>query len=235
VTRAGDSVLPEPFTDVEVVIQAAGRGERLGRGPKAFLSLGGRSLLERAVSVMRTVGGGVLAAVPPEDVERAREICGPGVTIVAGGATRVETLIALLASAHAPWVVLHDVVHPFVTPELARRVIETARVRGAAVAAIRSTSTAYHVEAGRVVGRVPAGDLWLTTKPWAFRREAFVRGLAWPREPHAGIGGFLRRAGEEIAVVPAEPWNIKITTAGDWQLAEAIEGAGSLARGGIRP
>ena len=225
-TRASDSALPEPFADVEAVIQAAGRGERLGRGPKAFLSLGGRTLLERAVSAMRAVVGGVLAAVPTEEVERAQELCGPGVTIVAGGATRVETLITLLASAHAPWVVLHDVVHPFVTPELARRVIETARVRGAAVAAIQSTSTAYHVEAGRARGRVPAGDLWLTSKPWAFRREAFVRGLAGPREPHAGTGGFLWRAGEEIAVVPTEPWNIKITTAGDWQLAEVIERAG---------
>jgi len=226
---ASGSVLPEPFADVEAVIQAAGRGERLGRGPKAFLSLGGRTLLERAISTMRAVAGDVIAAVPREDVERARELCGPGVTIVAGGATRGETLIALLSRGHAPWVVLHDVVHPFVTPELARRVIETARVRSAAVAAIRSTSTAYRVEAGRPLGRVSAGDLWLTSKPWAFRREAFVRGLAGPREPNGGIGSFLRGAAEEITLVPTEPWNIKITTAGDWQLAEAIE------RGGVPP
>lgn len=218
--------MPEPFADVEAVIQAAGRGERLGRGPKAFLLLGGRTLLERAVSAMLAVAGRVLAAVPPENVERARELCGPGVTIIAGGATRRETLIALLASARAPWVVLHDVVHPFVTPALARRVIDAARVRGAAVAAIRSTSTAYHVEAERAVGRMAAGDLWLTSKPWAFRREAFVRGLAGPRESAEGIGGFLRRAGEEIAVVPTEPWNFKITTADDWRLVEAIERAG---------
>jgi 2-C-methyl-D-erythritol 4-phosphate cytidylyltransferase len=230
VDRAKEPAAAAPLGDVEAVIQAGGRGERLGRGPKAFLDLGGRSLLERAVSAMSPVACHVLAAVPPGDTERARRLCGPGVTIVAGGATRRETLIALLASATLPWVVLHDVVHPFVTPELTRRVIEVARARGAAVAAIRSASTAYRDSAGRAADRVPAGGLWLTSKPWVFRREAFVRGLAGPEEPLEGIGGFLRRAGEEIALVPTEPWNIKITTQGDWQLAEAIERSGLACR-----
>jgi 2-C-methyl-D-erythritol 4-phosphate cytidylyltransferase len=212
---------------VAAVIQAAGRGERLGRGPKAFVSLGGRTLLERAAIVMRAIAGTVLVAVPPEDVERARGLCGPEVTVIAGGASRGETLIALLAEVRAPWVVLHDVVHPFVTPALARRVIEAARAGGAAVAAIRSTSTAYRAEGRLVKERVDPADLWFTTKPWAFRRDAFARGLTGPREPRdEGIGAFLRRAGQDIVIVPAEPWNIKLTTAGDWQIAEALERAG---------
>ena len=211
------------FDDVEAVVQAAGTGERLGRGPKAFLVLGGRTLLERAVEAMRAIARDVMVAVPPGDVERARELCGSSAVVVAGGATRRETLCLLMDAARAPWVVLHDVVHPFVTPGLARRVLEIARTRGAAVAAVRSTSSAYHGVAGRGTTRVAPGELWLTRKPWAFRRDAFARGLAGPGDPHEGVGGFLTRAGEEIALVPAEPWNVKITTAEDWQLAEAIE------------
>jgi 2-C-methyl-D-erythritol 4-phosphate cytidylyltransferase len=127
--------------------------------------------------------------------------------------------------SEAPWVVLHDVVHPFVTPALARRVLETARVRGAAVAALRSTSSAYLAGADERATRVAAGDVWLTRKPWAFRRDAFLRGRAIGGHPHEGIGGFLTRAGEPIALVPAAPWDVKVTTAEDWRLAEAIERA----------
>ena len=38
---------------VDGIVLAAGRGERLGLGPKAWLTLGGRTLLERAVATMR--------------------------------------------------------------------------------------------------------------------------------------------------------------------------------------
>ena len=215
-----------PRADVAAVIQAAGLGERLGRGPKAFLSLGGRTLLERAVAAMRPVAATVLAAVPAEHVASARRLCAPGASVIAGGPTRAETLAVLLARVEEPWVLLHDVVHPFVTPSLARRVIDAARARGAAVAAVRSTSTGYLAPAGRVEGRVAPGDLWLTSKPWAFRRDAFARGLAALGGIPEGIGGVLRRAEQEVVLVAAEPWNFKLTTADDWRMAEVIERGG---------
>jgi 2-C-methyl-D-erythritol 4-phosphate cytidylyltransferase len=213
------------FGDVEAVVQAAGAGERLGRGPKAFLALGEQTLLERAIAVMRVVAARVTVAVPPGDVERARELCAGRAAVIAGGATRRQTLCLLMEGASAPWVVLHDIVHPFVTPALTRRVLEMARVRGAAVAAVRSTSSAYLGDATGTAARIPAGRAWLTRKPWAFRREDFERGLAAPGDPKEGIGGFLTRAGQEIAMVDAPPWNVKLTTADDWRLAEAIEPA----------
>jgi 2-C-methyl-D-erythritol 4-phosphate cytidylyltransferase len=212
-----------PFDDVEAVVQAAGAGERLGRGPKAFLALGGQTLLERAVAVMRSVASRVTVAVPPGEVEHALDLCGGRAVVIAGGATRRQTLCLLMEGARARWVVLHDIVHPFATPALVRRVLETARARGAAVAAVRSTSSAYRGDATGAAARIPAGDVWLTRKPWAFRREDFARGLASPGDPKEGIGGFLTRAGQQIALVDAEPWNVKLTTPDDWRLAEAIE------------
>jgi 2-C-methyl-D-erythritol 4-phosphate cytidylyltransferase len=214
-----------PLDDVEAIVQAAGAGERLGRGPKAFLGLGGQTLLERAIAVMRVVATRVTVAVPPVEVERARDLCAGRAAVIAGGATRRETLCLLMDGARAPWVVLHDIVHPFVTPALARRVLETARARGAAVAAVRSTSSAYRADATGAAARIPAGDVWLTRKPWAFRREDFARGLASPGDAKEGVGGFLTRAGQAIALVDAESWNIKLTTTDDWRLAEAIERA----------
>ena len=128
---------------------------------------------------MRTITDQVTVAVPPEDLGRAQDICGstPSSSRARDPATDI---VPLDGPGAAPWVMLHDIVHPFVTPALARRVLETARVRGASVAAVRSTSSAYHGDATGTAPRSPAGDLWLTRKPWAFRRDDFARGLASP-------------------------------------------------------
>ena len=49
--------------DIDAIVLAAGRGSRLGLGPKAWLTLGGRTLLDRAVATMGAVAGSVTAGV----------------------------------------------------------------------------------------------------------------------------------------------------------------------------
>jgi 2-C-methyl-D-erythritol 4-phosphate cytidylyltransferase len=215
---------PAPFDDVEGLVEAAGRGDRLGRGPKAFLTLGEHTLLERAVDVMRAVTRHVVVGVPAEDLDRARRLCGPGVRVLAGGAARRDTLLGIVDAARAPWLLLHDIVHPFTTADLARQVVAAARLHGAAIAAVPSTSSVHHRPGGGGFVRLAAEEAWLMRKPVAFRREDFLRGLEGPRESQEGVGGILRRAGRELAIVPAPPWNVKITTPEDWRLAEVIEG-----------
>ena len=112
---------------VDGIVLAAGRGERLGLGPKAWLTLGGRTLLERAVATMRLVADRVTVGVAVGDVERARAVCGADAVVVAGGATHRETMVAAFRAGSAPWVLVHDVAHPFLTPDLARGVIDAAR------------------------------------------------------------------------------------------------------------
>jgi 2-C-methyl-D-erythritol 4-phosphate cytidylyltransferase len=69
---------------VEAIVLAAGQGERLGLGPKAWLSLEGRTLLERAVATMRQVVERVIVGVAREDIERAGRLCGPAAVVVPG-------------------------------------------------------------------------------------------------------------------------------------------------------
>jgi hypothetical protein len=75
--------------------------------------------------------------------------------------------------------------------------------------------------------RLEPGEAWLFRRPLALRRTDFVRGLEGaPGEERLGL--ILGRAGVAFAPVPAPSWNIKITTADDWAMAQAIEQ-------GIRP
>jgi nicotine blue oxidoreductase len=50
---------------VAAVVLAAGQGRRLGRGPKAFVRIGGQTLLERATARLKRAGVTLVVAVLP--------------------------------------------------------------------------------------------------------------------------------------------------------------------------
>jgi 2-C-methyl-D-erythritol 4-phosphate cytidylyltransferase len=207
---------------VDGIVLAAGRGERLGLGPKAWLTLGGRTLLERAVATMRLVADRVTVGIAPGDVERARAVCGADAVVVPGGATHRETMVAAFRAGSAPWVLVHDVAHPFLTPDLARGVIDAARAGSAAVAAVREAASAYHTSRDGVRVRLAPGTVWLVRRPFGCRRADFAR-VVDSVASEDGLSVLLERVGVDTQLVPAPPWHIKVTTAEDWSLAQAIE------------
>lgn len=211
---------------VDAIVLAAGQGDRLGRGPKAWLALGGCTLLERAVRAVRVVTEHVIVGVAAADLDRARALCGADAVVVPGGATHRETMLAAFRAGRSPLVLIHDVAHPFVTPALAREVIEVARDRGAAVAAVAGTSSAYRCARGAAPVRLaPAGEIWLVRRPFVFRRDDFARALETGPSDE-GLSVILGRAGVSTELVPAPSWNIKLTTADDWAVAQALVGSG---------
>ena len=127
------------------------------------------------MAMMRAAAARVTVAVPAADVERARRLVGgPAVAVIAGGERRTDTLRALVGAASAPWLLLHDVVHPFVTVELTQRVIDEARRSGAAVAALRNVEFLFGLD-GEV--RAAPGEVVTMQKPVAFRRASMMRGI----------------------------------------------------------
>ena len=157
-------------------------------------------------------------------IDRARAQCGGEADVVTGGATHRETMLAAFRAGSAPLVLIHDVAHPFVTPALAREVIEAARGRGAAVAAVVATSSAYRRAPGTTPVRLAAaGEIWLVRRPFVFRRADFTRGLATAGGDE-GLSVILARVGVSTELVPAPSWNIKVSTADDWAVAQALCG-----------
>src|SRR5690348_6420590 len=81
------------------ILVAAGAGERLGAAvPKAFVTVGGASLLEHALNAFRDHPAihEIIVVVPADLVA---EIDEPGTTVVAGGSTRQESVAAGLAAS----------------------------------------------------------------------------------------------------------------------------------------
>src|SRR3954469_4197024 len=99
------------------LVVAAGRGERLGTdGPKAFVMLGGRPMLQWSIDALQAVEAvrRIVVALPPG-------VHAPAGTLgVPGGAQRSQSVRAALRAAgeEDDVVVVHDAARPLVTAEL---------------------------------------------------------------------------------------------------------------------
>jgi 2-C-methyl-D-erythritol 4-phosphate cytidylyltransferase len=211
------------------LLAAAGEGVRLGRGAKAFLTVGGTTLLERAVAALSTVAGEVVVAVPASGLERARRLV-PDARVVAGGATRQETVFELLRTTHAELVLVHDVARPFLPRAVAERVLAAASVHGAASAARPIADTLVSVEDREAVDR---DALRGVQTPQAFRRELLLRAHRAARDggrEATDDAALVRALGHEVELVDGSPWLFKLTVSEDADFAEALASAWEQAR-----
>jgi 2-C-methyl-D-erythritol 4-phosphate cytidylyltransferase len=225
---------------VVALIVAAGRGERLGAArPKALVELAGVPLMHRSVSALREVDGierivlALPAGTPPP----------PGVTAVAGGAVRSDSVRrALAAAGPGDPVLVHDAARALVTAELAEAVIAALEADGdaqAAIAAMPVKDTVKRVGEGGVVSEtLERSSLWAVQTPQVFRRAALERALDVSEEVLAEAtddAWLIERAGGRVLVVGASDENLKITTPLDLEVAELLLARRARARSPSRP
>jgi len=211
------------------LLVAAGRGERLGAdGPKAFVVLADRPMLDWSLDALRLV-----PAVARIVVALPEGVAAPAGTVgVAGGAQRSHSVRAALDAAGAlpanEPVIVHDAARPLVTPELFERALGALAVSGAdaVVAAARVTDTIKRADEGlRVVETLDRSALWAVQTPQVFRRDALARALAQPDDVLAAAtddAGLVEQAGGRVHVVESPASNLKVTTPTDLRLAELL-------------
>lgn len=204
------------------IVVAAGGGTRFGAA-KQFARLGPTTVLDRAVAVAREACEGVVVVLPADAEWTAPE----GVATTPGGATRSDSVRAGLAlvpdgADGADVIVVHDAARPLASGALYARVIDAVRAGAdAAVPGIPVADTVKRVRDHMVVATVPRDDLVTVQTPQAFRRAALAAA-------HAGAGistddaALVEAAGGTVVVVAGEPRNLKLTLAGDLELAEAL-------------
>jgi 2-C-methyl-D-erythritol 4-phosphate cytidylyltransferase len=228
--------------DVGVIIAAAGSGIRASGGatgeggradPKQFWSVAGVPVLLRsirpfsahpAVAQIAVALPKAYATSPPPWLAELR---GERLLIVAGGESRSESVLNALDALRGDCtvVVIHDAARPFVSRETVDRVIHVARSGAGAVAAVPVSDTIKEVEENRVVRTVPRDHLWRAQTPQAFPREVLARAYRESGlEPTAATdeARLCEAIGFPVTVVPDSPHNIKLTTADDFRIAEAL-------------
>jgi len=220
------------------LIVAAGSGERLGADrPKALVELAGQPLYAWSLHALRATAGirRVAIALPTELAHGEHELPpgapgAPPTVIVAGGATRSESVRAALAAVgDGDPVLVHDAARPLLTPQIAREVIDALEAdpqADAAIAAMPVTDTIKRADPqGGVRETLARGELWAVQTPQVFRRAALERALDVPPEMLAQAtddAWLVERAGGRVILVRASSENIKVTRPLDLRVAELL-------------
>jgi 2-C-methyl-D-erythritol 4-phosphate cytidylyltransferase len=216
---------------VAVLIPAGGIGARIGgRTPKQFLRVGGASILATTLRhfTSHPAVAAIVVAAPADHLARTRALAARrrGVQVVAGGATRQESVWCALQAAPADCdvVIVHDAVRPFINRALIDAVVAAADAVGAAICALPIAETVKRVRDGVVESTLDRTGLWAVQTPQAFR--AAVLREAHEKARRDGVAGtddatLVERLGHPVRVVPGLAGNVKITTPEDLRRARA--------------
>ena len=205
------------------LLVAAGSGERLGSdGPKAFVVLAGRPMLEWSVAALRAAAiEQIVVALPPGEAAPA------GCLGVAGGATRSESVRAGARGGAARRAGRRPRRRP---PARAaaplRRHAAALAGADAAIVAARVPDTVKEAGEDRLVtATLDRSRLWAIQTPQAFRRDVLERALDVDAATLARAtddAWLVERAGGTVRVVESTPENFKVTTPHDLKVAELL-------------
>jgi 2-C-methyl-D-erythritol 4-phosphate cytidylyltransferase len=223
---------------VAAIVLAGGSGSRVQRDVnKVYLPIRERDMLEYSLQTMgrsATVDL-VLLVVRSEDRGLAENLVAEMApakltNVVVGGATRhaseqagLEALAPAIEAGDIGVVAIHDGARPFMTTDLLESVLAAARRAGGAIPGLRPEEALYRVD-GRTAHVISRETLRRVQTPQAFRARPLLD--AYRRAAEAGFEGVdtaetvERFSDLEIAVVPGDPRNIKVTFVEDLFQAE---------------
>lgn len=216
------------------IIVAAGRGLRAGSGgPKQYRSIGGRTVIARAMAPFCTHAeiATVQPVLNPDDSEIFADAVRGLVHLapVSGGATRqasVRAGLEALAADPPDVVLIHDAARAFVTPAVISRAIAAAARTGAAIPVVPVTDTIKHVGATGEVDATPdRAQLRIAQTPQAFHfatiLEAHRRAAHEGRDDFTDDAAIAEWAGLTVATFEGDLANMKLTTPEDFAREEA--------------
>jgi 2-C-methyl-D-erythritol 4-phosphate cytidylyltransferase/2-C-methyl-D-erythritol 2,4-cyclodiphosphate synthase len=237
-TAAAPSSSLEPSTRLAVVVVAAGSGTRLGRAePKAFVAVGGRTLLEHALDAVFSLSepAQVVVVAPATHRDEARTIAvraaGPAkdaISVVIGGDSRLASVRAGAAAVvdSVDTVLIHDAARAFTPVEVFERVI--ARVRADGVGVIPALpvvdTIARRAADGAVVEQVDRAQLASIQTPQGFPCGEYRAALAAvsPDAEHTDDASVHAAAGHPVVTVLGDDRAFKVTTPWDLRRAQQL-------------
>src|SRR5215213_7208341 len=218
------------------IIAAAGAGTRMASDrPKQFLLLAGTPLIFHTLKPFEECDSidEVIVVLPAEESAGFLSMAGKFglrklARVVPGGATRADSVkrgLMAIRSATAEIVVVHDGVRPFVSVDEISSTIDAAKSEGAAILVAPVTDTIKQVSDQQIVKTLDRSSLRRALTPQCFQYELLRQAYqqADVNDPSlTDESALVERLGMHVSVVEGSSRNIKITTAEDLAIAEAI-------------
>jgi 2-C-methyl-D-erythritol 4-phosphate cytidylyltransferase len=216
---------------VGAIIAAAGRSQRMGGSDKLFAVVGDKPLLAHTLSAFDACRGvdRVVLVLSPESMERGRELVAEAgfskvAAVCQGGERRQDSVRnGLEALASCQWVVVHDGARPLVTAALIERGLEAAKKTGAAIAALPIGDTVKEVDPPDLIARtLSRGRLWAAQTPQVFRYDILRQAHQQAQGEATDDAALVEMLGYQVRVFEGSSRNIKVTTAADLAVVEAL-------------
>ncbi len=215
---------------VAAIIPAAGSGVRLGADvPKAFLALGGLSLLTRSALAMSAVADVLIVAAPSDALDEASEQLSQvdsEIHIVAGGEHRQESVANALRMVpeDVSIVLVHDAARPLVPIEVTQNVV--AAIRNGAKAVIPVLPLVDTIKRvnnnGIAIETVDRNQLRRVQTPQGFDRATLDLAYQNPEVVATDDAGLMDALGIAVLTVAGDERSLKITTISDVQRALSL-------------
>ncbi len=215
-----------------VIIVAAGSGSRMKAAlPKQFLELNGKTILQHTIEKFYQYDPllGIIVVLNPEYVQFWKELTRTiqfdiPHDVVDGGSERffsVKNAIDSIADENGI-VGIHDAVRPLVSMRTIDACYNTARTKSNAVPVIHITDSIRMVnEHGSVVS--DRNLFRMVQTPQCFEISLLRKAFEQPFHPSfTDDASVLESFGEKINLVEGNRENMKITTAEDLRMAEAL-------------
>jgi 2-C-methyl-D-erythritol 4-phosphate cytidylyltransferase len=219
------------------IIVAGGVGKRVGGDiPKQFLPLAGKPMIVHTLEAFERCPGveSTILVLPEERVDffmkelRPRHPTPKLEKVVRGGATRQGSTRAGFENLpkETEIVLVHDGARPLVSVESIEQCIEAARKEGAALLARPASDTIKESDGeGFVLRTHDRRRIYRAETPQAFRTEVLAKALRWAEEngfDGTDEAGLVERMGGRVKIVESRSPNLKLTTAEDFAVAEAL-------------
>ncbi len=218
------------------IIAAAGAGTRMASDrPKQFLLLAGTPVIVHTLRVFEQSDSihEVVVVLPAEESAGFLSLAAKFnlrkvARVIPGGATRADSVkrgLMSIRSATAEIVAVHDGVRPFVTVDEIEATVAAAKTTGAAILVTPVFDTIKRVDGETVVETLDRSRLRRALTPQCFSYqllyEAYQR--AEVNDPSlTDESALIEKLGRPVSIVEGSARNIKITTAEDLAIAEAI-------------
>ena len=217
---------------IGAVVVAAGTGSRAGgEKPKQYQEIGGRPVVWWALK----------SFCDHPSIAHIQPVIGPGqddlfasatqgLAIdppVIGGETRQESCrrgLEAIARHQVTHVLIHDAARPFVSADLISRVIAGLQQHQSAIPGLAIADTVKKAPFGTIERTIDRTGLWTVQTPQGFAFEAIL--AAHEKAAETGQSSLTddaavaELAGLEVAIIPGDAENRKMTTAADLAAAD---------------
>lgn len=219
------------------IVPAAGSGRRMGGDiPKQYLSLSGKTLIERTLQRLLQIDSltTITVAINPEDeFFSSLDIAAhPKITATHGGRERSDSVLAALISLEenasaSDWVLVHDAARCCVRVEVIKNMLEElqhSQVGG--ILAVPASDTLKQVNKGKQIeSTLDRSHIWQAQTPQLFRYGVLKQALEKALENRQAItdeASAVELLGYDVKICLGHYDNLKVTHPNDLAVAAML-------------